>query len=448
MYAQTAKPKVHKSRSVVKSFPKSQSQRHPKVGIVDKRLEAVAACKHQALMNNNSERQKLVQRKTLGQAGKSGELQEGSWTDLAGRTLGPDQGKIYSIALDPNSYTSDVLALDAAATTYAKVTADISVDEMLGTNRIFEVMDWCKQNYAQPFRELHVADTELEATARGRAEKALYTLVAERIHKELKPNPCHDEVTLFRNALFEAIEVKCLDARATTREYRISTKGRERGPARESIKFQMNEWCADANVKPLDPFVLEITGAINGSNFMLSYQHGPDLPGYVTRVKWQGQDLTLKYDKSTSSQEQFGVPSYYSAHHRYESAPEAPLLTHTKFDLSASEYANEGVADTLSKLAGESARYDCVRAALASVRDTTRFYVHVSDTERRYVTLKDLWLSWESMFKKANGIPDEKVKEAITNGKCWNIEDKKGSRSSVWTHDDPYAGHAIDLTNS
>ena len=74
--------------------------------------------------------------------------------------------------------------------------------------------------------------------------------------------------------------------------------------------------------------------------------------------------------------------------------------------------------DAYTKLAGEGARWVCVRKHAASIQNNSLFYVaHASDKSKvTGVTFQTLWGNWKDAFGKRYDIPDADVVTAIKSG--------------------------------
>lgn len=178
----------------------------------------------------------------------------------------------------------------------------------------------------------------------------------------------------------------------------------------------------DAALKSLDPFFFatKVPFKIGEAQHTLelTYQHAAGWTGYVESV----------YDSSnvaTSS-----VPSMYDL------STEAPLkgtkpvgehyrnlLYSNKHDyhagtnlLTSSTGATDVAFDAYTKLAGEGARWQCVRKHGAALQDDSMFFVSHTDGTKRGISFRVLWLNWRDVFNKAYDIPDGEVAAAIRSG--------------------------------
>ncbi len=95
--------------------------------------------------------------------------------------------------------------------------------------------------------------------------------------------------------------------------------------------------------------------------------------------------------------------------------------------------------DAYTKIAGEGARWQCVRRHAANLSDDSRFFL--TEEGKTYgITFKTLWLSWVRVFGKRYDIGDPEVATAI-----WNK--KFDSRDEVYNFR-PIPGRDYDLDKS
>jgi hypothetical protein len=78
--------------------------------------------------------------------------------------------------------------------------------------------------------------------------------------------------------------------------------------------------------------------------------------------------------------------------------------------------SSEHSLDAYTKIAGEGARWQCVRAHAAKLQDDSYFFV--TNVDGLYgITFRDLWLNWLTVFNKTYDVPDAEVSAAIRAGK-------------------------------
>jgi hypothetical protein len=69
--------------------------------------------------------------------------------------------------------------------------------------------------------------------------------------------------------------------------------------------------------------------------------------------------------------------------------------------------------DAYTKIAGEGARWQCVRKHAGSLQNDTLFYTADSDTKVLAITFEQLWLNWVAAFTARYDISDADVVKAI-----------------------------------
>ena len=177
----------------------------------------------------------------------------------------------------------------------------------------------------------------------------------------------------------------------------------------------------DAALKSLDPFFLGVKVPFKkGSEthvLELTYQHSTSWTGYVESV----------YDSSNPATSD--VPSMYDLTSEELLKGTKPagehwrnLLYSNKHDvhegtnlLTTSGGGTDASFDAYTKIAGEGARWQCVRRHGQALQDDSMFFVSVGPAKHG-VSFKTLWLSWKSVFGKAYDIPDADVAVAIRRG--------------------------------
>ena len=99
--------------------------------------------------------------------------------------------------------------------------------------------------------------------------------------------------------------------------------------------------------------------------------------------------------------------------------------------LDLTEGDDEPSFDAYTKIAGEGARWICVRKHAGKLWDETRFFTKSRRNPRNvdFVYFKDLWKTWKDTFGKEYDIPDATVKShilagSITCGVYWNWRSK------------------------
>jgi hypothetical protein len=164
---------------------------------------------------------------------------------------------------------------------------------------------------------------------------------------------------------------------------------------------------AETDVDYFDPVRVQLKGrykiAQTSHDLDLDYHFGQVWSGYVLHVRDTGKHLDHEMREVAIGGEEEGE---YSNQHAIAPAPARAL-------------AAEADADSVTKIAGEGARWKAIAAHAGSVRDTSKIFTndHAGDamtSDVRYVTFPTLWKSWAATFGKAYGIADSVVAEALT----------------------------------
>ena len=179
-----------------------------------------------------------------------------------------------------------------------------------------------------------------------------------------------------------------------------------------------------AEVKAIDPFFYELaipydmkTGQTTTPQTMtLTFQHAASLTGYVVTVKDTGNTKAAP-----------GLDLFLD---------EAPLHLHVGYSqthdikqkgklINQTNRTTEAGIDAYTKLAGEGARWHCVREH-GELENDSIFYIteRTNNPASRYarssvcvgVGFGTLWTSWLTVFGKRYDISDEEVAEAIRDG--------------------------------
>ncbi len=193
-----------------------------------------------------------------------------------------------------------------------------------------------------------------------------------------------------------------------------------RGPGTDydtNAKWTPKAWAHnDARTRKIDPFFYEAIVSWRPSakaipeylGFM--FQHAANFTGYVEAVL------------DTSNPGARGVPTMYDAETGKANDPDSPKYSNIHEDkdggnlLDMTRGGGEESFDAYTKIAGEGARWQCVRRHGANLTNDTYFYTRQGDPGRDKVwavSFKTLWLSWKADFDKAYDIPDAQVRAKI-----------------------------------
>lgn len=166
----------------------------------------------------------------------------------------------------------------------------------------------------------------------------------------------------------------------------------------------------DNNVALIDPYFFKAIvryGAAPHTLEML-YQHAVDWPGYVIHVADGGEGFAANMvPKDLSDPNTAGIPDEYRRDHAQSG--DTNLTGALQIDPQKSKGENSEVVDAYAKLAGEGARFICVREAAAggSLSNNTYFYAlgkGKNGIDNPGIQFKYLWLAWAREFSKANNI--------------------------------------------
>lgn len=189
----------------------------------------------------------------------------------------------------------------------------------------------------------------------------------------------------------------------------------------------------------IDPFLVKAPATFNGGAFTLYYQFGVDSYGYIVKVKQESQTYKMHPGRGAAelptAQEgrlQAGAAAdplyemYASAHHPgadEKIGDTAALPTSGQLPAAGPDFVTGGMAvlggkskrlDAMTKLAGEGARWRCVRLHTAHLRDSSRFYTQLpNDTRKGYITLDRLWGTWGTKFGSEFNIENRRVADVI-----------------------------------
>lgn len=178
----------------------------------------------------------------------------------------------------------------------------------------------------------------------------------------------------------------------------------------------------DASARTLDPFFLGVKvpyrAGTDAHALELLYQHASNWTGYVEALYDSANVATRAVPTMYDLGSEDALKGTRSAGGHWRN-----LLYSNKHDfargvnlLGASAGASAASLDAYTKIAGEGARWQCVRKHGAALQDDTMFYVAHGDATKRGISFRVLWLNWKSVFGKAYDIADGEVAAAIRAG--------------------------------
>lgn len=228
-------------------------------------------------------------------------------------------------------------------------------------------------------------------------------------------------------ALASAAAVNARVGKVTDDQAYATWSGEKAWPARDAWNSN-HKWTpstdtlGDAGLKSLDPFFLAVKVPFKKGEerhtLELTYQHAANWTGYVESVSDSSNVATR------------AVPSMYDLDSEDSLKGTRPdgehwrnLLYSNKHDtdpgknlLVTSGGGTDASFDAYTKIAGEGARWQCVRKHGHALQDDSMFFVTHTDTKKYGISFKTLWLNWRDVFGKAYDIPDGDVAAAVRRG--------------------------------
>lgn len=199
--------------------------------------------------------------------------------------------------------------------------------------------------------------------------------------------------------------------------------------------------------KELDPFFLQVTVNFRHNSeahqLQLRYQHAKNFTGYVVALKDTSNEALQALspmDVPKGSQDPMREGFKYSNRHDETDGGGIAGLT--------SGTAEKNV-DAYTKIAGEGARWQCVRKHASKLKNGSRFFTkNPSDEQTVFaIAFEKLWRNWKAGFNNKYDIPDAEVAQALGAG--GTLEAARGpaiARSTLTTDDydlDRGAGHVV-----
>ena len=184
----------------------------------------------------------------------------------------------------------------------------------------------------------------------------------------------------------------------------------------------------DKDAPTIDPFMFGVTVSFldggHDQRLELIFQHARQWTGYVEAI----------YDSTNTDTR--AVPTMYDAHGEDALKGTSGIIGHhyrnLKFSnihekhpgnsttaapniLALTQGGGEKNLDAYTKLAGEGARWQCVRNHAAKLRDDSLFYTaHGADNKKVYaIDFKTLWITWAETFDKDYDIADKTVADKL-----------------------------------
>lgn len=179
-----------------------------------------------------------------------------------------------------------------------------------------------------------------------------------------------------------------------------------------------------AQVPTMDPFFIRVSanyGSTPGQPLELIYQHAAAFQGYVESISDPGNTAatpaaTMFHGSDLADPHGNRRPVYADLH--------AP--TGTTNLLSMTDQANEKGLDAYTKLAGEGARWQCVRDNMSRLANDSIFYCVDPKVSGKVLGTKfdELWVNWAAKFEKRYNIPNSDVIDRLRKGRIGKQMDK------------------------
>lgn len=152
----------------------------------------------------------------------------------------------------------------------------------------------------------------------------------------------------------------------------------------------------------------------------LSFQHAKDWTGYVENIydstNADTSSVPTMFDKNTESAKAGSKGADDNGHYRNLKFSNVHDKDDTAKIIDLTAGGAEKNLDAYTKIAGEGARWQCVRNHAANVQNDSFFFTRnkTNSSIVKGVSFRTLWLSWKNAFQKKYDIPDSSVIDAIS----------------------------------
>lgn len=197
------------------------------------------------------------------------------------------------------------------------------------------------------------------------------------------------------------------------------------GAVGEQVRILLNmpniDWGQGAGQNVLNPFVFTPQIKVkNKDAIQVSYMYDHDHYSYVVKTE-EGNRKGIMEKMLEANPPDYGV--YEQAH---ANIGNKKILFHTL--AKNGKNPAKGSLDAYTKLAGEGARFMCVRSHIANITDNTIFYADTNwkDPNRALIygiTFQDLWGKWSKKFDKKFNIDNAEVKNVLMTN-SYKVEDE------------------------
>lgn len=184
----------------------------------------------------------------------------------------------------------------------------------------------------------------------------------------------------------------------------------------------------------IDPFMFGVmvsfAGADQDERLELIFQHAKEWTGYVEAIydstNTHTRAVPSMYDSRAEAtrkggkaqgDEHYRFLKFSNVHEKHDGNSRAPAPN--ILDLTTG--GDEHNLDAYTKLAGEGARWQCVRKHASMLRDDSLFYTADpnSDTKVLAIDFKTLWITWAETFDKDYDITDKTVADKLQGSKVF-----------------------------
>jgi len=188
----------------------------------------------------------------------------------------------------------------------------------------------------------------------------------------------------------------------------------------------------DDRLEKIDPFSFNVLVPYEAGHklaqFDAIYQHAKNWSGYIVDFYDTGNEQTLEPSRRDNNQSTpstmitGGLPQRLEYTNIHDTRDRGNLL-----DLT--QGGEEQNLDAYTKIAGEGARWQCVRNHASNLSNESLFFTENPRDRTRVlgVTFRTLWLSWNSVFSKRYDIGDGEVRQALLNGNFDRVETRHRS---------------------
>lgn len=170
--------------------------------------------------------------------------------------------------------------------------------------------------------------------------------------------------------------------------------------ANESVRYYSSQ-----NKDKIDPFCIQVKTHYDGKNLNLTYQFAKRFYGYVVKVQRDAGEFSMVEGDLSAN-------TYSHMHDTNKGDTIKSIAEHAD---APSIAENNITYDAITKIAGEGARWQCVRDNAGKLKNKSRFYTkdEHDDSKFYYVSFEKLWKSWKTHFDNKFNIPNDVVVDKL-----------------------------------